>query len=97
MPTARYTADGGTYRVGGISFNPGDEHEVDAELAEHLEDVDEFEVGANIIDADALTYDLIETHLDGGDCPWCQEYSGENVKQHASAAHPKLWSDYKED
>jgi len=44
MPTARYTADGGAYRVGGHHFEPGDEQAVDAELAAYLADVDDFEV-----------------------------------------------------
>ena len=48
MARVRYTADGGHYRVGGHGFDPGDEHEVDAELADYLSDVDAFEV----IDAD---------------------------------------------
>lgn len=44
MPRARYTAEGGTYRIDGQSFEPGDEHEVSREVAEHLADVDDFEV-----------------------------------------------------
>ena len=44
MPTVRYTADGGHYRVGGHGFDPGDERTVDDELAEYLADRDGFEV-----------------------------------------------------
>jgi len=44
MVRVRYIADGGHYRVGGVGFDPGDEKDVDEELAEHLEDVGEFEV-----------------------------------------------------
>lgn len=43
MPRARYTG-GGTYRVAGVSFEPGDEREVDQELAAYLSDHDAFEV-----------------------------------------------------
>lgn len=44
MPRARYTAEGGTYRVDGHSFEPGDEIEVDHELADYLTDLEDFEV-----------------------------------------------------
>jgi len=44
MPRAHYTAEGGTYRVAGHSFEPGDIREVDRELATYLSDHDDFEV-----------------------------------------------------
>ncbi len=44
MPTVRYTADAGHYRVGGHGFDPGDERDVDADLADYLADHDDFEV-----------------------------------------------------
>jgi len=44
MPTVRYTAEGGHYRIGGHGFDPGDEHEVDDELATYLADHEDFEV-----------------------------------------------------
>lgn len=44
MTTIRYTADGGHYRVGGYGFDPGDEKDVDDDLAEYLADRDDFEV-----------------------------------------------------
>lgn len=44
MPRARYTAEGGTYRIDGQSFEPGDEYEVSRTVADHLQDVDDFEV-----------------------------------------------------
>jgi len=43
MPTARYTG-GGTYRVGGHSFAPGDEKDVGDGLAEYLDSLEEFDV-----------------------------------------------------
>jgi hypothetical protein len=43
MPRVRYTG-GGTYRVSGIGFEPGDEHDVDDDLASHLADIDAFDV-----------------------------------------------------
>lgn len=43
--------------------------------------------------ADEIAAELIED----GECPWCDDYSGGHVGQHASSAHPKKWSDYKDD
>jgi len=43
------------------------------------------------LDADAS--DLIER----GECPWCSDYSGDGVPQHASSAHPDEWADYKDE
>lgn len=36
MARVRYAADGGRYRVGGTTFEPGDEADVAAGLADHL-------------------------------------------------------------
>lgn len=35
--------------------------------------------------------------IDAGVCPWCDDYEGPGVPQHASAAHPDEWATYKED
>ncbi|EMA19017.1 hypothetical protein [Haloarcula argentinensis] len=43
MPTVRYTADGGIYRVGGRQFEPGDAKTVDDELDAYLADHEDFE------------------------------------------------------
>jgi len=44
METVRYTDEGGRYRTGGVTFEPGDVGEVSAGLAEHLVvDVGSFE------------------------------------------------------
>ena len=34
--------------------------------------------------------------IDMGECPWCDDYEGDGVPQHASAAHPDEWTEYKE-
>ena len=55
MPRVRYTADGGRYRTGGVTFEPGDEGEVSTGLAEHLvEDVGSFEYVDGAEDAEEL-------------------------------------------
>jgi len=37
-----------------------------------------------------------ETLVNAGVCPWCDEYEGEAVPQHASSAHPDEWAAYSE-
>jgi hypothetical protein len=32
--------------------------------------------------------------IDDGECPWCDDYSGDHVGSHASSAHPDEWDDY---
>jgi hypothetical protein len=32
-----------------------------------------------------------------GVCPWCDEYEGDHVGQHASSAHPDEWDAFKSD
>lgn len=51
MPRARYIAEGGTYRVGGVSFEPGQEREVDHELADYLSNREDFVVSVEKADA----------------------------------------------
>ena len=61
MPRARYTADGGRYRIGRITFEPGDEKEVDRDVANHLSDHDDFEV---TVEKDAVDEPEDETDSD---------------------------------
>lgn len=35
--------------------------------------------------------------IEAGECPWCDEYDGDHVGQHASSAHPDKWDAYSED
>jgi len=32
--------------------------------------------------------------IEVGECPWCDDYTGDHVGQHASSAHPEAWADY---
>ena len=68
MPRARYTAEGGTYRVAGISFEPGDEREVDHELADYLSDHKDFvvsvEKAASDVESDSADDDDDEDETD---------------------------------
>lgn len=38
----------------------------------------------------------VEYLIDDGRCPWCDDYQGDHVGQHASGAHPEAWSEYKD-
>lgn len=90
---------------------PGHEIDVDPETAEYLVDeTGHFErvsdSGGSTDSSDGVyssdsVYSLesVEKHqntIESGQCPWCDEYGGENVAQHASSAHPDLWSEYRE-
>ena len=51
--------------------------------------------------ADDLVFDGtdaggIEADIEAGICPWCDDYEGDAVAQHASGAHPDEWTAYKE-
>lgn len=36
----------------------------------------------------------IQTTVDTGECPFCEEYDGDHVGRHASKAHPDKWQAY---
>lgn len=40
--------------------------------------------------------EYVEEHIEDGECPWCDDYTGDGVPQHASSAHPEAWAAYKE-
>ncbi len=61
----------------------------DEEDREAFEPVTEIETGAA---DEQLT---IAEVLDAGECPWCDEYDGDHVEQHAPKAHPDEWSAYR--
>jgi len=37
-----------------------------------------------------------DEQIRAGICPWCDEYEGDHVGQHASSAHPDAWDAYNE-
>ena len=38
----------------------------------------------------------IDAQVDAGVCPWCDDYEGDYLGQHASSAHPDAWDAYNE-
>lgn len=46
---------------------------------------------------DATTEKSDAELVEAGICPFCDDYEGTGVPQHASAAHPDKWADYKAD
>lgn len=112
MPVVAKTAGGRVYaRVADREFRPGETYTVDDDVAEYLlEHRDDFEIATDETDdgddgpsegddgdeaPEPVTHTLEET-IEAGTCPWCDEYEGEAVGQHASSAHPDAWADYKE-
>lgn len=55
--------------------------------------------GENVVEDSATTdTDVVEpgASIEAGECPWCEDYDGEHVGQHASSAHPDEWQAYRE-
>lgn len=38
----------------------------------------------------------VEDAIENGECPWCSDYSGEHVGQHASSAHTEAWAEHRD-
>jgi hypothetical protein len=96
--TAAYLVDSGGYEYAesdAQSESDTDESDGPDNLAESTRetrdaDADELTPLEDADGADAA--DLI----DDGVCPWCDDYDGESVGRHASAAHTEEWEAYKE-
>lgn len=108
MPTLKYVGNAGRYRLtnSDVDVAQGETVTVDEETATHLQEHGEFEIveGDDNTDTtyegpdvETLADDVIEETLDAGECPWCHDYEGDAVGQHAASAHPDAWNDYKED
>jgi len=74
----------------------GDFERLEVQEAEFRE-VDDEDEAEDDEGAEATDEPSLEDQIDAGDCPWCDEYEGDGVPQHASAAHPEEWDAYKED
>lgn len=37
----------------------------------------------------------VDDALEQGVCPWCDDYEGDGVAQHASSAHPDRWAEHR--
>lgn len=78
-----------------------DAHDVEFEEVETESDPGEAgPVGDGLIDQDEfddLADDVLEQRIEDGECPWCDDYEGENVGMHASRSHPEYWAALNED
>ncbi|WP_135363450.1 hypothetical protein [Halosimplex halophilum] len=102
MPVFEKVAGGEVLLRGiGERVSVGDRVDVDGAFAGYLSERGDFErvddAGEDITadEVESLADDVIAERIDAGECPWCDEYEGENVGQHASSAHPDAWDDYK--
>ncbi|WP_254766509.1 hypothetical protein [Salinilacihabitans rarus] len=76
----------------------GDRAEVSEEFAAYLVDErGDFELvseeGDDVVDDD----ESIAAQIEVGECPWCDEYEGENVGMHASRSHPEAWDEFQDE
>ena len=92
-----------THYYAGRSGDPINEVHTDADCA--AEDGPVRPIADETVESlDGVTYcsctgkepkDMTEELISEGVCPWCDEYSGEHVGQHASSAHPDRWDAFK--
>lgn len=45
---------------------------------------------------DRADHDQAAIAIENGACPWCDDYEGDAVAQHASSAHPEEWAAYQD-
>lgn len=74
-------------------FETGDERTVRAIAQAHDTTVDEMRERARGLNQQTGDADP-EALVNDGVCPWCDEYEGGHVGQHASSAHPEEWDAY---
>jgi hypothetical protein len=97
MPELRYVGNADRYRLtnSDVDVANGETVSVDAETAEYLQEHGEFEV----LESEEPSSDdepSVEDAIEAGECPWCDEYEGDAVGQHAASAHSDEWDEYKE-
>lgn len=58
-------------------------------------EVEEIAVGDERPATQDQDHEASAEYIDDGECPWCDEYSGDGVPQHAGSAHPERWQRFK--
>jgi len=61
-----------------------------------VDDIDGLDACDRHIEDTKRNIEDLLTLVENGICPWCDDYSGENVGHHASSAHPHMWNEYSE-
>ena len=85
----------------GVPFDVVDASVPVSAVSVDAESADETDAGFGEGDAsssDETSEDAPTTaeEIDAGVCPWCDDYEGSGVAQHASSAHPDEWAAYKD-
>ena len=88
-------------------YQPGETYAVDRETAEYLTSRSDFILvkGDDGTPEDTAGDDSpsedepesVAEAIDDGRCPWCDDYEGDAVGQHAASAHSDEWDEYKEE
>lgn len=52
-------------------------------------------ISASLLDGDPNSQpETKDVAIARGECPWCDDYDGDYIAQHASSAHPNAWDRY---
>jgi len=90
MRTIRKTRPGESHIHTHGTVAGGETIAVDDDTADYLVDSGGYEY------ADETDTVPVDDALEQGVCPWCDDYEGDAVGQHASSAHEEKWSEYKD-
>jgi len=96
-PPAAVTVSGTNHDVTDGTFACDDERGVERLADAYGVAVSDLRVGGESNQQSGDDGESLVKKIEGGECPWCDEYTGDGVPQHASSAHPDEWSAYKED
>jgi hypothetical protein len=98
MPTIRKATRGAEFLHGYGTVRGGDTVEVDADTAAYLVEQDDYERVVDVDGEEVTSADdpTVAEQIDNGVCPWCDDYEGDGVPQHASSAHSQEWAAYSE-
>lgn len=55
------------------------------------------EQDSHVVTSEGLDEDAPAEILEAGECPWCEDYSGEYPERHARKAHPEEWAEFEDD
>lgn len=99
LPRGRASTLADAYGVDVADIEASEETEPDPPDDDESDEEGEAEDDAEAVEDEPILGDDVVPPgelIEAGECPWCDEYEGEHVGQHASSAHPDEWAEYSE-